>query len=922
MQTRCLKVTLFAATLSLLLTACAGAAPPARWLTLETPHFRVHFTAEHQALAEKAARIAEEVHPVLAQDFGYAPAGRTDLVLDDGSDLTNGYASVIYRPTVTILLAPPGTGNYRSGITGSEDWLRFVITHEYAHIIHLDMNDGFSRAAGRLFGRVPLLSAPNGMQSFAFIEGLAVVMETRHTAWGRGDSPMYEMYLRTAALEGKLLRLDQALGEYEWREWVPAGGVYLYGSAFLNYLEGRFGAAKLREFNLRFSRGDRPALGLMVKEVFGQDLPALWQAWQADLAERSWRQAAALSSQGLTASEPLTTEGFSHHAAAFSPDGQTLAYVAEGPAQTGGLWVRRSDGRHQLLVQGAVLENTTLAWSPDGERIAYGKADYVNRTEVRSDLYAYDLKTGRERRLTTGERAFDPAWSPDGRQVAFVSLEDGRSRLEVLDVETGRASVLSEGEGLAEFAAPAWSPDGRQLAVAYKPEHGTWDLALVDAGGGSPVRLWTDPALDRNAAWSPDGRYLFFDSERSGVPNLYAWDVGAGQLYQVTNVVTGAFDPTPSPDGRTLVFLQYGAGGYDLRRMALDAAAWRPVASPGGVAAVAPAREPVRPATPATLPGSTAATVKPYSPWPGLAPAFWFPTLVATRDDRWAPGIMTGGTDPLGRTSYFLEAGVDPSAGWAPVVDLSLSHAVGVAGPVASLRWDEAGREASLTWVRPGVTRSREFSLLASEETGESGAASNWAGGFAASTTWTRGWGAAALTQQAVLAYSHDLGAGETGQATLLTWGGLWSRRDLPVLRLVARGGAADGGKQLSLGNGEAFPVRGVASGTAAGPQGWSATAEVFPLHLFPEVGPRELPLFLNQVEGALFVDAGRVSGGSAAASEASWGGEIRTHTNLFYGILPFEARLGVALPVNGHRDPKVYFRAQFFPALPGPARL
>jgi hypothetical protein len=108
--------------------------------------------------------------------------------------------------------------------------------------------------------------------------------------------------------------------------------------------------------------------------------------------------------------------------------------------------------------------------------------------------------------------------------------------------------------------------------VAY----GTWtaggyrDIRIVDVGTGELLELWHDRALDQQPAWSADGKALYFTSDRSGIANVYAWDLETGALSQVTNVLTGAYMPAPAPDGKTLVYVGYTPDGFDLFEIDLD----------------------------------------------------------------------------------------------------------------------------------------------------------------------------------------------------------------------------------------------------------------------------------------------------------------------------------------------------------------
>src|SRR5206468_3055449 len=129
---------------------------------------------------------------------------------------------------------------------------------------------------------------------------------------------------------------------------------------------------------------------------------------------------------------------------------------------------------------------------------------------------------------------------------------------------------------------------------------------------GALRRLTADRALDVDPRYSPDGRYLYFCSDRTGVYNLYAFEVESGRLWQVTNVVGGVFDPAISPDGRQAVYVGFVADGWRLERIDLDPARWRP------------AREPLLERPDSIAPeGGAGLPSRPYRPWETAWPHRW-----------------------------------------------------------------------------------------------------------------------------------------------------------------------------------------------------------------------------------------------------------------------------------------------------------
>jgi TolB protein len=154
-----------------------------------------------------------------------------------------------------------------------------------------------------------------------------------------------------------------------------------------------------------------------------------------------------------------------------------------------------------------------------------------------------------------------PAWSPDGRQLAYVSFESRSAAVFVQDLRTAERRAVSVRAGVN--GAPAWSPDGSRLALTLSSAGGNLDVFLLDLRDGTLERITDDPAIDTEPEWSPDGRSLFFTSDRAGGPQVYRVAARAGERAQrVSFGAPYAARPRVSPDGRLLAMVVRDEGGY------------------------------------------------------------------------------------------------------------------------------------------------------------------------------------------------------------------------------------------------------------------------------------------------------------------------------------------------------------------------
>ena len=203
-----------------------------------------------------------------------------------------------------------------------------------------------------------------------------------------------------------------------------------------------------------------------------------------------------------------------------------------------------------------------------GTKVAYVTAKQRGNERIYSLVVSDQDGENDNKIMESKDPIMSPAWSPDSRQLAYVSFEGSKSSIFVQTLRSGNRFQVSNKPGIN--GAPAFSPDGRKLVVTLGGINGNPDIYILDITSRQTKRLTTHRAIDTEGTWSPDGRYIYFTSDRSGGPQVYRVSVNGGTPERVT--FEGSYNARPrlSPDGTRLAMVHNDRGNYRIAVMDIE----------------------------------------------------------------------------------------------------------------------------------------------------------------------------------------------------------------------------------------------------------------------------------------------------------------------------------------------------------------
>ena len=493
---------------------------------LRTPHFDVHYYAAEKPAAEDAARMLERWNTRLSGLFNHPLSARKPIVLyADQPDFQ--------QTNVISEQLDEGTGGVTESmldrmvlpLTGSYAESDHVLGHEMVHVFQYDIAQSKAQAGASL-DRLPQWLV-EGMAEYLSLGG-----EDAHTA----------MWLRDAVVRNDLPTIKQLT---DGGKYFP----YRYGEALWAYIGGTWGDETVpRLFRSALSVGFETA----IRSTLGISQDSLSNRWRAAI-----RQQYGTLVQGRTR------------------PGETGDAVIKGSGEYGDY-------------------NVAPAVSPDGRLIAF----FSSRDLTGINLYLADAVTGKvEAKLAAPSvmSHFDAlsflysagSWSPDGRQLAFVTYADGDNEINILDVRSHHVTRHFKPKDIGAVTTVAWSPDGKELAFSGQ-KGGLSDLYLYDFATGTIRQLTNDRYADLQPAWSPDGRTIAFVTDRAAGSDSAGYgsdferlkyshlrvgliDVASGQI----RVLAGEPDakhinPQYAADGKSVYYVSDRDGFTDIYRVVLE----------------------------------------------------------------------------------------------------------------------------------------------------------------------------------------------------------------------------------------------------------------------------------------------------------------------------------------------------------------
>jgi hypothetical protein len=569
--------------LALLAPRAQAGDPRLEWYTLQTAHFRVNFHRGLEPAAQRVAAVAERAYGILGKNLDQRPSEVVEILLADDSDFANGSAGAVPYDAIRLFATAPDD---MSALSDYDDWLNELVTHEYTHILHVDNVSGLPALLNKILGKT---AVPNHSQPRWILEGLAVAMETAHTTGGRLRSSQFDMYLRADVLEHNFARLDQMSGSP--RRFPGPNLWYLYGSGFISFINDTYGPDVFAAVADDYGAQVIPwGINRSIRRVTGRTYEELFEGWRASLELRFAEQAAKVRARGLREGRRLTWRGQNAGSARLTDACSTLGkpsvlYFRDDGHTPAGIYEVALDGSEPQGKLRARASGVQLSLLPDCSIVFDSNAVTEQRYFFQDLFRQLPGTSSREEddtrmRMTRGLRARHADVSRDGRKVAFVTNERGTSTLRIADLtpEHGLESVraLIPSARYEQAFTPRFSPDGSSVAYSAWTTGGFRDIRIVDVKSGRVRQLTHDRALDQQPTFSRDGRRLYFTSDRSGIANVYAFDLATGQLSQVTNVVNGAYFPELSEDESQLLYLGYTSQGWDLFVLENQREGWLP----------------------------------------------------------------------------------------------------------------------------------------------------------------------------------------------------------------------------------------------------------------------------------------------------------------------------------------------------------
>jgi len=528
---------------------------------LESEHFEIIFDENISATAQDIANKLETQYLVNTKRLKFNPP-KISLVLYNQSVTSNAYAGI----------APRKMGWYitpmQSSMLGISNWFTTLSIHEYSHVIQYNKcKNHFTLLASILFGDYGQAALQYSTPAW-FFEGDAVYSETINTSNGRGRVSTFTMPERTILLTDQKFSYDKAfLGSY--KNYYP--NYYYLGYNMVTHVYRNYGADVFSKIINRTSKYSYYpfVFSKSLKKITGNNLTQTYKNTMTELKYSYQKQAETMTFTDATIVNK-TSKYWKNYSDIDFLNNDTLIAIKYGLNYANQLVYVTKDGNETKIknvdAEFISISKHKVIWSTETPDIRWGEQSYSN-------ISVLDLNTNKITELTKKTKYFAPQFSNDGTKIAVVEYTtDLKCSLLILDAQTGKELKRFESKNNDFLRLPAWSADDKYITYCNLGETGQ-ALSYINTNTGEvkEVLTYSWENFSNPIFWN---NFIIYNSDYSGVGNIYAVDINTNQKYQITSQKYGAYNPKVSADGKNLVFQDYDETGYNIAIIDLIQSNW------------------------------------------------------------------------------------------------------------------------------------------------------------------------------------------------------------------------------------------------------------------------------------------------------------------------------------------------------------
>jgi Tol biopolymer transport system component len=535
------------------------------WYYIQTHNFNIYFNQGQDTIAHFAAKTLEDAYKIISRQLDHKLTVRIPVIIYSS-------ANDFQQTNVISDIMPEAVGGFTEvfknrmviPFSGSYEDFRHVLHHELTHAVVFNLLYG--KDISNLIARQAIFSPP-----LWFAEGFAEYSSRK------GWDYEADMFIRDAVISGYLPPLDQLYGFLDYKG----------GQSALIYIADLYGEELVPEI---LNKGKTTlSMNRAVKLVTGLEMKKLSDDWQKELRRVYWPDISTRKTAdeiGKLITDHQKDGSIYNQNAAWSPRGDRIAVTSDRANPRDGFSDRFNEIYVLSAIDGRVIDKVVkaersgdleslhaytsgISWAPQGDKLVF-----ISKSHGKDALFFLDVDSKKiyKRFRPDLEAMRNPHWSHQGDKVVVSGMKAGHTDLYIYDIKSGAFTRLTNDP--YEDIDAKFSPDGQKIAfTSDRPVSGTADstyayghnnIFMFDLNQNTITPITTDSVSSQQPDFSYDGKMLAYVSYRNGIANLYLRDLVTGDDYPITDILTGAFAPSWSPEGDKIAFSAFDKYGYDI----------------------------------------------------------------------------------------------------------------------------------------------------------------------------------------------------------------------------------------------------------------------------------------------------------------------------------------------------------------------